>query len=299
MQGEFHGMPTGVLENDVLRVEYLTESGPRLVRLVPKATGQNLLAELPDAAMETPHGEFRLHGGHRLWHAPEVRRRTYIPDNGPLTVTPIDHGVELVHGTEPQTGIAKAMRIELDPSRPRLTIHHTLHNHGMWPVELAPWAITQAKLGGSAVIPQQVGPIDPDGLLPNRQLSLWSYSQLHDPRLQLDDDMIVIDAHVKKEAFKIGIYNPDGWMGYFIDGHFLVKRFGAEPGQPYPDGGCNCELYINDEFVELESLAPLLPLAPDESVSHTEVWELHSDVVAPTTSDALKSVAQTLANQAI
>ncbi len=42
----------------------------------------------------------------------------------------------------------------------------------------------------------------------------------------------------------------------------------------YPDHGCNAEIYCNENFLELESLAPLVYLEPGAGVQHREVWEI-------------------------
>ncbi len=44
----FHGNKTVEYENQFFRVECLAEAGPRIVRLIPAWTGENLFAELPD-----------------------------------------------------------------------------------------------------------------------------------------------------------------------------------------------------------------------------------------------------------
>ncbi len=59
--------------------------------------------------------------------------------------------------TEPGTGIRKRIEIQLAPDKPTLTLTHTLINDGMWAVELAPWAITQFRLGGTVILPMPVG----------------------------------------------------------------------------------------------------------------------------------------------
>jgi len=86
MHRDFHGLPTQSLENSHLRVDFLSQAGPRIVRLALPAHPENLLAELPHRRHPTPYGEFRILGGHRLWHSPEDILRTYIPDNEGLTV---------------------------------------------------------------------------------------------------------------------------------------------------------------------------------------------------------------------
>jgi hypothetical protein len=42
--------------------------------------------------------------------------------------------------------------------------------------------------------------------------------------------------------------------------------------------GCNAEIYVNDQFLELETLAPLQTIEPGETITHTEKWELYSNV---------------------
>jgi len=55
----------------------------------------------------------------------------------------------------------------------------------------------------------------------------------------------------------------------------FVKRFGWVEGATYPDGGVNFETFSNEDFLELESLGPLVALDPGASASHEERWELH------------------------
>jgi hypothetical protein len=261
-----------LLKNDFLQVEYLTHS-LRITGLMP-AGMENLLADLSDLApIPTRFGEFYFHGGHRLWHAPEAMPRTYIPDVGELTVTELPDGVLLESATEPVTGIRKQLEIRLTPDRPSVRLTHTLVNDGMWPVELAPWAITQLRLGGTVILPVPAGNADPDGLLPNRQFSFWPYAKVNDPRLTLGDRFILFKAEALP-PFKIGTFNTDGWMAYWLDGVLFRKSFDVQVGRAHPDNNCNAELYCNERFVELESLGPLATLNPNASVTHVETWEI-------------------------
>lgn len=291
MNNDFHGLPTRSLENPHLRVEYLAKAGPRIVRLFAAGSDQNLLAEAPDIAIETPHGDFHLVGGHRLWHAPESFPRTYLPDDQGLQAEKLADGVKLVQPTEPQTGIQKSIELRLCADRPRLTLTHTLVNRGLWPVELAPWAITQMALGGLALFPQPQGALDEAGLLPNRQLVLWPYTSWGDGRLQPGDDFVFIDAQARVPALKIGYFNPHGWLGYLNHGALFVKRFAPQPGRPHPDFGCNTECYCNHRFIELETVGPLTPLHPGETVTHVEAWEIHPAPGVPHTPDAARALA--------
>jgi hypothetical protein len=268
-----------ILKNDFLQIEYLTNS-LRITGLTP-AGKPNLLADLSDLApISTPYGEFYFHGGHRLWHAPEAMPRTYIPDAGELRITELTNGVFLEARTEPGTGIRKQIEIILAPDSPSVRLTHTLVNDGLWPVELAPWAISQFRLGGTVILPMPVGEVDPAGLLPNRQVSFWPYARINDPRLKLDDKFVLFKGDALLPPFKFGYFNPHGWMAYWLDGVLFRKTFDVRASLPHPDNNSNAELYCNDRFVELESLGPLTTIRPNESVTHVETWDVYDGLDA-------------------
>ena len=58
MTEDFHGMATRSLENKYLRLDYLVEAGPRLVRLFLAGSPVNLLADVFDFKVPTPYGEY-------------------------------------------------------------------------------------------------------------------------------------------------------------------------------------------------------------------------------------------------
>lgn len=291
-EGDFHGTPTGIIENEHVALEYLPFA-PRIVRLNLKGFG-NLFADLGNEVLTTPYGEFHFRGGHRLWHSPEAMPRTYIPDVQGVTVTDVPGGVRIDQPAEPWTHIAKSIEIRLNPDRPQVIVEHDLRNEGAWSAEFAPWALTMFRLGGVAILPQPVGNADPAGLLANRQLSIWPYTKVNDPRLILRDDFILIKAEPKvtpdSSAVKVGYFNPQGWMAYWLDGVLFVKRFDPVAGVPLPDGGCNTESYCNHKFLELETLGPMVTLPPEATITHTETWELFTSLEQPFIPDAIRSI---------
>ena len=277
--GDFHGERTRVLENQFVQLEYLASSA-RIVRF--SAMGKtNLFADMGVTALQTEYGTFYFRGGHRLWHSPEAMPRTYIPDNEGAAVTEIPNGVRIDMPAEAWTHIAKSIEIRLNPNQPQILLLHELRNDGAWAVEFAPWTLTMFRLGGVGIFPQPAGNVDSAGLLPNRQLTLWPYASLDDPRLKLRDDFVLVRADPKLPPFKFGYFNRHSWAGYWLDGIFFVKRFDVSKGtKAYPDGGCNVESYCNDQFIELETLGPLTKLEPGESVFHTETWEVYTELVS-------------------
>jgi hypothetical protein len=272
-------LETRIWQNGQVRLEFLAQAGPRIVRLSLAGSSDNLLAEVPEFTLTSSHGLYYIRGGHRLWHAPETADRTYIPDNAGLTIEETSNGFHLIQPTERPTGIRKSLEIQLHPDKPAVTVHHHLGNEGLWPVQCAPWAITQMRLGGVAILPQQVGALDAGGFLPNRQFALWPYSQVQDPRLHLGDDLILVETQPTAGPFKIGCLSRQGWLAYWWGDVLFMKRFKPQPDQPHVDMGCNAEIYVNDQFLELETLAPLQTIQPGETIIHTERWELYGDML--------------------
>src|SRR5512137_1691433 len=128
--GEFHGNPTGIIENEHVRLEYLSFA-PRIVRLYLKGF-ENLFADLGNESLTTPYGDFHFRGGHRLWHSPEAMPRTYLPDVQGVSITEIPDGVHIDQPAEPWTHIAKSIEIRLNPGRPQIIVDHELRNECAW-----------------------------------------------------------------------------------------------------------------------------------------------------------------------
>lgn len=261
------------------RVELVitTDVGPRLIRF--GFTGENELAEFPAHLGRTGGDEFRLYGGHRLWHAPESRDRTYYPDNLPVLLEPRADSVRVIQPTETTTGIQKEMEICLSPDAAQLRIAHRLRNHNLWAVELSVWAMTAMAPGGTAVIPLPPRGTHPEDLLPSSTLTLWPYTDLSDPRLTWGRTHILLRQDPNQPApLKIGASVPDGWAAYARNDHLFLKTFQHIPGATYPDFGCSCEAFADEGMLELETLGPLTHLEPGGMVEHCECWYLWAGV---------------------
>ena len=263
--GDFHGLRTEVVETAHLRVETAVDAGPRIVRL-SKPGGANVFAETPTAGWPTVHGRpFRLLGGHRLWAAPEPPLDQQVPDDEPVDVQVDDATV-----TVRKDG--RLLELRLDGTR--VHVRHVLTNDTDSTVRIAAWALTQLRPGGVAVVP--LGSDGGPEQLPDRNVVLWPYSSLGDPRFALADREVRVRAIPGDGFFKVGCLNRTGHIAYELDDATFVKRFAPEPEAEHTDGGSNVEVYVCDEFIELETLSPLRELAPGASIEHVEEWELHA-----------------------
>lgn len=274
------GLPDHVrLASDKVELLLSTAYGPRIIRYAPLG-GQNLLAELPPGAgQETPFGEpWHPYGGHRLWHAPEHPARTYWPDNRPVECSCEDDTVTLLQPTEGHTQLQKSMRVTLGARGSEVTVVHRIENRGSFAVELALWALTVMAPGGTGVFPHAPFRPFPEQLTPARPLVLWPYTRLHDPRWIWGDRFFQLRQDPERpEPQKIGFYNGEGWIAYRRGDVLFLKRYACLPGA-HSDFGSNTETFTNSAILELETLSPLVQIAPGAWAEHVERWSLFTGV---------------------
>jgi hypothetical protein len=276
----YKGWPNSVrIRNDAVELIVLADVGPRIISY-GFLGGENQFHEVPTHAGQTGAKEYVAYGGQRLWVSPEVER-TYYPDNVKCEIQEISGGVRVtppVESASPGTHLQKEMEIRLASTGSRVRVTHRITNHHQ-ATQLAPWAIAMMAPGGRAILPlPPKAPLDMQHLLPVSLFAIWSYTDFADPRWRLGTKYI----HLKQEAqptgrFReqmAGIFNPAGWGTYLREGHLFVKRVAIVEGAQYPDYGCNFELYSDPDFLELETLGPLVDLLPGQTVTHEEEWQL-------------------------
>jgi hypothetical protein len=275
------------LANGLIELVITGEVGPRVIRL-GFSGDVNEFAEMPPAAPGS--SEWALYGGHRLWHAPEMKPRTYYPDNHPVTVAQHGDFVRVTQPTEPMTHIEKQMDFYLAADQAQVRVVHRMINHGAWPVELAIWALSVMATGGIAIIPLPERGSHAEKLLPASSLTMWPYTDMADPRWTWGKEFILLrqDVHAEHPQ-KAGYAVPDQWGAYARGGHLFVKTFDYQAGAPYPDMGCVVETFTNNAMLELETLSPLLTIEPGAAAEHIETWYLFRDVPQPNSEAEVKT----------
>ncbi len=261
------------LSNNTIDLVVTTDVGPRIIRF-GFANKKNLLLEIEEDMGKTGGDDYRLYGGVRLWHSPEVNPRIYIPDNKPINYKWENNVLSLIQDTEIETGMQKVINIKI-ASENKIEFTYRIYNKNLWPIEFAPWALTLMAKTGRAIIPQEPYESWDDNLFPVRPLVLWAYTKMNDKRwvwgekyIQLKQDPGAIGPP------KIGLLNKLGWEAYCLDGFVLIKRYSYRPDFPYPDFNCNTQVYSDPDLFELETLGPLEKVDPDSYVEHKENWYL-------------------------
>jgi len=276
-QGLFEGMECIQLDNGKLSLWVTSQVGPRVLGLSLNG-GENMFYVDRDAKIPVEGKEnYSLRGGHRLWYAPERPETTYIADDLPPATVTIQNGLELIQNVDAATGIQKSWQVILDEKEARVTLDHKLTNLGADHFQLAPWAVTMLRAGGRGLIPLQVDNDDQNGLWPNRHLVFWPYTNMKSPYLNIDNRAVSIEAKLTDGALKIGTANPMGWMAYSLEGILFVKNAVYDKDANYLDRRASSQMYCNKDVIELETLGPVVKLAPGDSVEHQETWQIYPE----------------------
>lgn len=277
---EYGGWENNVRINNG-RVELIItkDVGPRIIRF--SFIGErNIFFENKTQLGGKGEKEWKIRGGHRLWISPEEKPKTYELDNFPVDAEETKDGARIIQPMGQISGVRKTMDITLQPKVNEVTIVHTLTSMRKRPVLLSPWALTAMAPRGTAVIPLPEKIPHTQRLTHNQVWSLWGYTDMTDERWVIGRKYITFHHDPKRGPFKIGIAHREKWVAYHIGEYLFVKKFSMVDGATYPDGGVNFETFANQEFLELESLGPVISLEPGKSVTHQEQWKLFKGIHA-------------------
>jgi hypothetical protein len=282
------------LHNEDAEVLITLDVGPRILsyRL---SDGKNVFKEYPEQLGKTGESEWMIRGGHRLSVAPEDPKRSFTPDNGPVTWKLLDKSLGLVRlsaAPDEALGLQKEMDVQLAAAGSRVKVVHRIKNIGSKPLELSPWAVTVLAPGGVEIIPQPAKkpyPKDPRkaesaaDYAPHQSLVLWPYFSFHNQGWNLGPKYITLWPSTTRQGAKygptkVGMAHRMSWVGYLNAGTLFVKRFEYEEGKTYPDNGCNLETFANPDMLDIESLGPVAKLEVGTAIEHTETWDLVSGV---------------------
>jgi len=279
---EYQGWKNNLqLTNGDVELLITLDIGPRILRYNLPG-GKNVFKEVAEQLGKSRETEWVARGGHRLWVGPEDLTRTYAPDNTPIKYSETKSGVLLTQAPD-DYGIRKEIEVKLGARGTQVTVVHRLTNVAKEETELAPWVLTMMAPGGVEIIPlppkrPHPGPPknakSPKDYWPNQTMVIWPFTDLKDPRWNLGTKYITLRHDAQRGPTKIGLAHKLSWIGYLNEGTLFIKRIPFEEGKAYPDNGSNFETFSNQEMQEIESLGPMVKLAPEQSVQHTERWEL-------------------------
>ena len=269
-----------VMDNGICTVKITVDVGPRVIYYALNGM-ENMMKEDVDRKTvrdsEDVHKFFDtdenwyIYGGHRLWTSPEAWPDSYTPDNSPVQYEINGNTVTLTPELRTKVGEEHVMTVTLSENSSDVTIGHKVTNISDKELTLAPWCLTVMDKGGVEVAPQCK---KKTGLLSNRRIVLWEYTEAKDERYYQSDSYITLKQTDKAKSFKVGFNNEDGWGAYLNKGQLFIKRFDFDENAEYPDYGCNYETFTDPEIMEIESLGVLKTIKTGEFIEHEERWSL-------------------------
>jgi hypothetical protein len=292
------------LDNGDVELIVTLDVGPRVISY-KLTSGKNVLKEYEDQLGKSGESEWMIRGGHRLWTSPEDTTRTYALDNAPVSYRELGPAsVRLTPPPDAANGIQKEIDLTIKSTGTRVTLVHRITNVGTAPTELAVWSLSVMAPGGMEILPLPPRRPHPGSVknarsaadfAPSLLISAWPFTDFQDPRWHFGSKFITLTQDAKRGATKLGLAQKPGVAGYLNAGTLFVKRFEYRDGQHYPDNGVNYETFTNEDMLEMESLGPLITLAPGKAVEHVETWDLFGGVgAAKTEADIEAKVASML-----
>lgn len=268
---------TVVLTNGFIEVEVTTSVGPRIISLKKRGCENIMFQDELDEVnrdCSSVYGQgatWHIYGGHRIWLSPEGDE-TYYPDNGKVEVTMLPNGAEFTTAPFPVINVRFTLKIEFTAEN-ELRIGNIVQNLAPSPRLLCVWALTVLKTGGEFCVPFNTRDT---GLLANRNLVFWPYTNITDERISItNDDLTLRGVRGAESNIKIGLYSEKFIGAYKRGDTTLVKKLRpAAPPECYPDFCCNIETYTSGIIHEVESLSPRTSVPPQGKLEHVEFWEL-------------------------
>jgi hypothetical protein len=300
MKTEYRGWPNcHRLANGQVELIATGDVGPRVIRF-GFIGEESVFGEIEGEIGKVGGDVWRLYGGHRLWHSPEAKPRSYHPDNSPIDVREQGRGLTLTQDTESTTGIQKTIEVTLDADRDYAAVTHRLRNDNLWPVELSAWALTVMAKGGFAIIPQPPYVSHEDCVAPSRPIVQWAYTDVSDPRWRWGREFVTLRQDPRAEApQKIGVANRENWVAYAVEDHLFIKVCAYVAGATYPDFGSSAEIFSNAQMLELETLGAITNLDPGASLWYVEHWFLYRQVPVENTDSSISALVLPRAQEAL
>ncbi len=277
----YMGLPGCIkLSNGNVDLIATTAVGPRVLFYGPTG-GANVFGHFPDASKETALGTWRPYGGHRLWVWPEVFPATYAPDNDPVSCTAEGELGLVLKQPVDKAGMEKTIRLTLAGNGTGVRVEQTVTNHNLWPIDIAPWAISIVA-GGTSILPRVPFQSHDDYVPVTQPLALCAFTDLQDPRFTLGLKYILLRCDpTRTDSQKLGLRNKQNWCAHAVNDLLFVKRFTHDERASYPDYEVNTEVYTEGHFQELELLGPHRVVATGESLTLVEEWSVFDGVGLP------------------
>lgn len=210
------------------------------------------------------------YGGHRLWISPESLPETYYPDKDAVNYELTENGAIFTPKAQTENGVQHIISVSFNNGD--LEVSHKVINISNNDKEFAVWALSVSALNGIEIIPFNT---NDTGLLHNRQISIWPYTDLRDERIYLGHKYATITQKNLSTNLKLGFNLNSGQVYYVVNDTTFLVEFNVNKNGKYPDNNVCFETYSCKDFTEIETLSELKTVKPNENITHVEKWSLY------------------------
>ncbi len=268
------------ISDGITEVIVTVDIGPRIIRY-GFVGGENLLNDTYHKSEEKMSGKtfdeyyykgayWYNYGGQRLWFSPESTPGSYYPDNEKVEYRFLDTGAVFTPLPQISNNVAYKITVEYDGQKVKVT--STIKNTAKTPRRFAVWAIAVSALNGIEIIPFNT---KDTGLLHNRQISVWPYTDLRDERIYFGHKYATITQKNINKPLKLGFNLNKQHVFYALNGTVMKHEYPVREGGVYPDNNVSFETYSCKDFTEVEALSELKEVNPDENLSLVQYWSLY------------------------
>ena len=212
---------------------------------------------------------FYYYGGHRLWLSKERSAKSVWPDNEPVVYSVLSDSVRFSPPRQKSSAFQTGMEIVMSEGTADIMIVHTAKNCSQEAQNCGISAITMLAGDGLLILPQNTE--DDITFRPNRSVVLWPGTDIRDKRLHLGNRYLSIRQETGcSKLLKIGSNNLLGWAAFVGAKYTFLERYVHNPQAVYPDFGSSCELCLQPDFSEIQSLSPIYRVEPGMGIKHVE-----------------------------
>lgn len=217
---------------------------------------------------------FCYYGGHRLWLSTERSARTIIPDNSPVVYSILSDSVRFTASRSKNAIFQTGFEIFISEDTADIMVSHTVKNISREAQPCGLWPITMLEGNGVVVLPQNSD--TSDDFRPNRALVLWPGTELQDDRIFIGNRFLTIRKETENSApLKIGCNNVFGWAAFVGQRYTFLKRYVHDVQAVYPDFGSSCEIALQKDYTEIQSMSPMYRVEPGQEIKHVEDLSIH------------------------
>ena len=212
------------------------------------------------------------YGGYKLWLAPQSELGwppdPYV-DRGCYTFERVNKQTIRLQGQlHPSKHFRLRIEVTLMDDQPELVLTHLLENHSKQTIPVSFWGVSQVKpLGQISVYP-------PFSVSPIWDLKLSERKQIPVENIAERQGFYHLSHQGIPDKKKVYFFLKQAKMVYNWNAYRLVKYFDPYQQDAFPNEDSNFEVYFCPQYIELETVSPMISVPPKAQGQSSVRWSL-------------------------